>query len=81
MWGITNAYTAPQRYSNPDYVSTPVTYYNPFVKLLVTGVAPDWDNLYLYVGGKIVTVTEALGKSAVPLLPEDLYAWFIEECF
>jgi hypothetical protein len=81
MWGVTNAYTMPQRYNNPDYVPTPVTHYNPFVKAKPMGTAPDWDNLYLPVDGEVMTVTEILAKSTMPMLPEDLYEQFLKRCF
>ncbi|KPK54173.1 MAG: hypothetical protein AMS22_06330 [Thiotrichales bacterium SG8_50] len=76
-WGATTAYTVPYSYQNPYYEPQSVTVYNPFVKPPVTGVAPDWDSLYLYINGEVKSVTEALADSAVPMHPEDLYAWFV----
>jgi hypothetical protein len=80
-WGITTAFTVPYRYRNPDYVTKPIMYYSPFIKPNVSGVEPDWDNLFIPVDGEVITVTEAITRSTMPVSPETLYRWFIERSF
>ncbi|MHC4117562.1 MAG: hypothetical protein ACYSWO_08640 [Planctomycetota bacterium] len=76
-WGTTTVTTREDRYKNPDYTPPRVTRYNPFAKPTPKGHAPDWDNLYMSINGEIVTVTEAMTASMVPMHPEDLYRWFL----
>ena len=71
-WRASTTAMISSRYKNPYYCPEPLVLYNPYVKS-TSDLRPDWDNLFVPLNDRVLTVGEAMTMVDRPMLPETMF--------